>query len=342
MEEQKKIQILTPTTPSQAVKQAKSEIREERKGLQLGLKTEWESFNRAVRKYLRFGQIYLFAGLSGSGKSYLLNKIINNFYDKFVINRNFNGTFIVLYFTYEMSAAAEILRTVSDRTNFSYNKILNSVWDREQQEYTGLTDEELKSVEEHLDKIAKRPILYFETAGNLKQLRQTAKYYSDKYPNSKLVVAIDHTLLSEPEGNESLLELMANTGKTAIWLKKQLNAMVLMLGQLNNNIETYVRIKEAVGHYPIKSDIYAQGQLYNACDSVFTIHQPSMLKIGLYGLKKLPTKNLIHLQCLKARHGKVGSVWLRNELDRGVITETSINELKGTKDISEKDDDPLA
>tara|TARA_R110000772_G_C13310328_1_gene440513 strand:- start:42162 stop:43181 length:1020 start_codon:yes stop_codon:yes gene_type:complete len=338
MEQQPYIpKVLVGTSPTTAVKAAKKEILEEREGKQLGLKVRWETLNVANRKYFRFKQIYLLAGPSGHGKSYLLNEIINDFFDKQHINKNFAGNFIVLYFCYEMSAVDEVIRTLGSKMRTSYGKILSSQWNKEKKEYEGLSEKELKEAFETLDKISNRPLMYFETAGNLRQLEATVAAYSIRYPNSKIVVAIDHTLLSEKLTENTDIDLMANTGKTALRLKKQYGCMVLMLGQLNNAIEDYKRLANPTGQYPIKSDIYAQGQLFNACDSVMTILQPSMLKLTHYGKKKIPTKDLMHLQYLKARHGKIGSIWLENRLDEGMIVEKDVNSLREIPTDEKKD-----
>ena len=71
------------------------------------------------------------------------------------------------------------------------------------------------------------------------------------------------------------------------------------------------------------SDIYAQAQLFNACDNVLTIHQPELLGILFYGRNQYKTSNLMHLQILKQRFGKVGSVWLYNDLGKGRVYETT-------------------
>lgn len=323
MKEGQKPTVLPALTARQAVVQAKEEIEKERQGKQLGLMVRWNSANIAMRKGFRFNHLYLLAGLSGSGKSYLLNEILNDFMDMKGINKNFEKKVIFLYFCYEMSAYNEILRTLGSKTKMSYNRILNSEWDRETKTYKGLTDDELKYAFSMLDNISNRPIYYFETAGNLAQLERTVDVYAEQYPGWEIVVAIDHTLLSEKLDERTDIELMANTGKTAIRIKKKHKAMIIMLGQLNNNIENFQRITNVAHHYPVKSDIYAQGQLYNACDVVMTIHQPAALKIAYYGAKKRKTDKLMHWLVLKARFGKVGSIWLENHLDQGELREKS-------------------
>jgi hypothetical protein len=94
---------------------------------------------------------------------------------------------------------------------------------------------------------------------------------------------------------------------------------IFLLEDICCNIARAERIKTPEMQYPIKSDIYAQGEIYNACDGVFTIHQPELMGILYYGKNQYKTENLVHLQVLKMRFGNVGSVWLQNNLEKGVF-----------------------
>lgn len=334
--------ILEHKTPKEAVAEAKENIIRERDGEQYGLKVNFPSVNIAMGKYFRFNNVNLFAGLSGHGKSYLMNILSGDFldYKEGGINENITFIPIILNFCFEMSAYNEILRSVAGDMGVSYGYLLSSEYNKETGEYNKLTEEELIKVEKYLTFYENKSILFFETPGNVKVIENTVEHYVNQYlaigkRNGKVykfVINIDHTLLIDTLDEKSALELMANVGKLAIRLRKRFNGMINLLGQLNNNIEDVKRITNKSLQYPIKSDIYAQGQLYNACDSVFVIHQPQLLKILEYGTQKRLTKDLIHLMKLKARHGRVGSVWLHNDLLKGKIIEKS----KELKDIEDK------
>lgn len=334
--------ILTHKTPKEAVQEAKDNINKERDGEQYGLLVIYHSLNIAMGKYFRFNNVNLFAGLSGHGKSYLINILSNCFldYKKGGLNEDITFIPIIFNFCFEMSAYNEILRGVAGDMGVSYSYLLSSQYNKESKDYNRLTDTELIKVENYLKFYENKSILFFETPGNVKVIYNTIEHYVTKYKalgktnglNYKFIVNIDHTLLIDTLDEKSALELMANVGKIAILIRKEFNAMVNLLGQLNNNIEDVKRITNKALHYPIKSDIYAQGQLYNACDSVFVIHQPQLLKITEYGTQKRQTNNLIHLIKLKARHGTVGSIWLKNDLAKGKIIEV-VKEIEENEEI---------
>ncbi|NQY68839.1 MAG: hypothetical protein HRT72_14085, partial [Flavobacteriales bacterium] len=63
----------------QVIDSAKQRIAEERSGKQYGLLCRFPSVNRAMLRYWRFKRIVMICGMSGSGKSYFLNMLRNDF-----------------------------------------------------------------------------------------------------------------------------------------------------------------------------------------------------------------------------------------------------------------------
>ena len=323
---------LKHTSIDDAIEQVLSTIQSERSGEQLGLKTRFPKLNIAARKYFRFKSVNLWAGLSGHSKSYLLNQVVEDFLDYRTpgsLNHDINFIPIVLYFCFEMSSTDEILRACASDLGVNYNYLLSSHYNKDTNDYNTLTDEELIKVRKFLEFYKKKNILFFETSGNIRMIYNTVKAYHAGLEASRIkkgikkpykyIINVDHTLLIDQLGEKDILELMRNVGKYGGIIRKEFGAMVNLIGQLNNKIEDIQRILKPSLHYPVKSDIYAQAQLYNACDAVFTIHQPGMLKIDKYGKKQIPTPGLIHLQALKNRHGNIGNIWLFNNLANGSI-----------------------
>ena len=308
--------------------EAKEKINEERYNSQLGLKTRFAKLNTALGKFFRFKQVTSINGLSGHGKSALLNMILSDFTNK-NLNKEFKKDVIIVHNSFEMLPVDEVLRKVSSKIEKSHLYLLSSelVVENDVAKYNTITDMEFQEINNYLEQDIDIDHYYFEHPTNiygiLENIKASIEFYQAKYETTdipKVVVALDHTLLVEQDKGDGVLDTITKIAKTAIWLKKK-GYMVILLGQLNNEIERPERIKNPDLHFPIKSDIYAQGQLYNACDNVLIIHQPELLGITQYGKNKLDTRGLVHLQVIKQRFGKVGSIWLENRFERGQLVE---------------------
>ena len=145
------------TTVERAVEAAKLDVKEGIRyhdtGEQPGLYTRWDNINKRLLNGFRFGNIYLIAGPSGHGKSYVLNMMLSDFCNK-DINGNFKKPFKVLHFNFEMSSSDEVLRTLSNSTKISYSDLLSSE--------RRLTDTEYQDVEEKLEKIKDHEVYFVE------------------------------------------------------------------------------------------------------------------------------------------------------------------------------------
>lgn len=382
-----------PTAVS--INEAIKRINEERSGEQHGLYCRWDELNHLMLRYWRFKHVTMIAGMSGSGKSYFLNMLRQDFLDthdviyrniaafnlpdnndvthpdypipiyfepdtlrtgmpregydatalwypksKLVlhdgqlihkaINKNCVHDVICIHFGYEMDAADELLRGASSRLGKSYGFLMSSEWDKKLNEYARVTDIDLASCQEVLESFRTRKEFYIPSSGNLRQLYWTVEEIANKYPNCKLVVSIDHLLLSRWLDERSDMELISNTALTAIDIRQDFDAMVIPLMQLNQNIEKEERILKPALHYPGKNDIHYGAAMWWACDNVIINHRPKVLNIRQYGLDKLETKRLLHSVVCKSRKGKLGNVWLEEDFDSGRIHSATKDDFKAT------------
>jgi len=342
--EEEKIELPLFKTRKEVREEALKIIELERSGKQLFLKTRYNFLNAALGKGFRFGQVYLLAGLSGHGKSTLLNIFCNDFLNK-DLNKDVYYDYFIPYFAFEMMPENEEIRVLSSKTGKSFLSILSSEINKETGEYDKLCDEEFEVIKQLLKEDDDFKLYYYSNPMTIKSLLIQIRYAHRDYflklketkPNIeakdiRFVAMIDHTLLVEADKGDSVLDLIANLGKMAIKLKKAGNCIVF-LGQLNNEIENENRILKPLLHYPRKSDIYAQAQLFNACDCVMIIHCPEMLGIIYYSMEELYTKGLLHLLILKQRFGTIGSIFLKKEFEKGRIIPYLKKEIPIKKDI---------
>jgi len=313
--------IIKPKTPEQVAKLAEQKIIEELNDVQKGLYCRFKGLNITNSKYFRFSRVNLFAGLSGHFKSTMLYILENDFLNKELNNVPF--PIIIFSFNLEMEAEDALLKNIGQDLNLTYSDLLSSTYNRETDGYNKLSNENYFKVKKMIEDFKSKLILFFDVPSSLADIDETVTYYHNlyyqKYPNFKLIIDIDHTLLIERKKEKNELELMKGIGILAIKFKKKFGAMVNLIGQLNNNIESTERILKPELHYPKKSDIYAQAQVFNACDNVYVFNRPEMLGIKKYGLNKYDTTNLLHGICLKNRFLKVLSLWF--EINRGNLIE---------------------
>jgi len=362
-----------------SVDDAKRRIADERSGEQHGLYCRYSPLNIAMLKYWRFRHVTLIAGSSGSGKSYFLNMLRQDFLDTVdivyqniaaftlneheaqpvifdpdtlragrptehelelanalyypsarlvkhdgrlihkAINKGCKHKVINVHFGYEMDAADELLRATATTIGKSYGYLMSSEYDKNTKKYLQITDVESASCNEVLDSLRSRKEFYIATSGNLRQLYWTVEFIANKYPGYKLCISIDHTLLSAKLGEKSDNELQAATARTCIDLRTDFDAMVIPVGQLNQNIERDERILKPAMHYPGKNDIHCGASLWWACDNVLINHRPERLNIRHYGPDKLNTSHLIHGAMIKSRKGREANMWFRENFANGRI-----------------------
>lgn len=324
-------------------------IAEERSGKITGLYTRFEGINRAKMKYWRFRSVTAIAGMSGSGKSAILNMIEDDFTNPllnptFLRHKDEHGNWVgedkivLIAFKYEMDAADEILRNLSGRIGKSYSYLLSAELgptELGKKDYNRITDEEFKKYSYELEQIKSKPIKYIEQAGNLDQMWNTCARIQEQNPGKRLIITLDHTLLSQKLSEKDDLELMSRTGKLAIRLRKNFNAMVIFLCQMNGEIEKLPRRDNPDFHFPVKTDIHGANQVYWACDDVMIFHRPELLGITKYGKIPFPMQGigLIHCNWIKSRKNRTGSIWFENRFKEGKIIQISENDAKWQGDL---------
>ena len=215
-----------------------------------------------------------------------------------------------------MSASDEILRKVSSKVKISYGDLLSAE--------RPLTAEEYKMIDEEINKLDNNDIYYVEKAGNRYEIKETIYSFSRRFPDHKLFISLDHTLLVKYLDEKSEVELLSELGKMFIEIRKDLGCCCVLVAQLNDKIED-PRRREPALHYPTKTDIHGSKQLFHAADSVLIMHRPELLNITDYGTKRYPTQDIIFLHQIKARKGEIGLVRMVQDFKNGNILPLNTN-----------------
>jgi len=279
-----------------------------------GVICRWPKINEILNGGFRYERVFMLAGMSGSGKSYFLNVLLEDFTD---IKLNPKSPKI-LHFSFEMMSYIEALRHVGRQAQVSYSEMVSPD--------NALNDTLKDQLKVLLDKYGELPIYIVETAGNLDQMWDTMEEFKKSFPDDDVIVSVDHTLLARHKRERDDIELLANMGKMCMSGKKEFGYMYILLNQLNDKIEDPNRLSDKRFHFPTKRDIHGSKQVYWACDGVCVIHRPEMLNISKYGTAPNPdrtlgwyTDGLLACHWLKIREGVPGIIRMRERLNFGTL-----------------------
>jgi len=301
-------QYLKVISQREAIQRANAKIKDAMETTYSGLRCRWDKVNEAIGGCWHFKEITFIAGPSGSGKSFILNMIREDFAGE--LNKDYPRPFKILAFSFEMGADDEVIRTYSSKLKTSYSTLMSS--------YKKLTKEYYAMIEETSVHVDNDIIHYVESTGNREQIYNTARRFQEQNPNHQLIITIDHTLLMEHLDEFGEVELVSSMAKLGMQLKKDLNAMVIMLGQLNDKIEQPDRIKNPIMHYPKKTDIHSSKSVFMNSDNLIIINRPELIQIKEYGLDRWPTEGLIAWHFLKSRlYGNEGLLRMRQDFKHG-------------------------
>lgn len=170
-----------------------------------------------------------------------------------------------------------------------------------------------------------------DTPGSVEEIDATIKYFYERFvkPTGKyFIVILDHNLLVNRNG-KTTIDTISDLQKVFIKVKKLPLTTVIQLSQMNREIEKPDRINNPFNHYPMRSDLSSSDAIYQASDYVFCIHRPDILGIAIYGPNRLVTANKVYLHLLKIRDGQGSNLVFNNELYKGNLQETELEQVLG-------------
>ena len=161
--ENKNFKGLKYISQTEAVKRANNKIRYSMREKYPGIISRWPKLNEVVGGAFRFGQTFYILGASGSGKSYFLNMLRDDFVSS--LNKNYPTDYKILSFSFEMSAEDEVIRTYSGKLQTSYSELISS--------NKKITNEYYNKVVTLSKDVDNDKIFYVESTGNREQILNT-------------------------------------------------------------------------------------------------------------------------------------------------------------------------
>jgi replicative DNA helicase len=246
---------------------------------------------------IEWGSIITVAGMSGSGKTAILNELETGLFEK-----NPDEKFAVLSFNFEMAARRLIGRKISKAMNFTVKQMYNA--DLEQP-HRNFTIDNYNQAVKFLQTIKNVPVSYVDIPGTVREIVNTIEHFAMIPENLErgILVTLDHSILVKKFGEQSTLQVLYELAAAFNELKKKIKASFIIVSQLNRGIENVERIQNKNLHFPMKSDVFGADALYQYSDVFMITHRPDMLKLDTYGPEDWTVKDLIYWHYLKVRDG---------------------------------------
>lgn len=273
-------------TIAQAADESVAYIRARKDHTIVPLKTRWKKFNKVCCGGIEPNMIVTIAGISGSGKSSIVNQIETD-----LIELNPTQDVVVLDFSFEMVSFRSVTRKLSYRLKKTTSELYSSAY--------SIEDSTMEKIVNEANKLKKYQIYYVDTPCTVEEIEKTIDYFHENIAKNKwLIVILDHALLVEGESERGTI---VDLQKMFIRKKKLSNTSIIQLSQMNRNIEQPERINNPAMHFPLRSDLAASDALFHASDYVIAINRPELLNLTSYGIRHLPVKNKVYLHFLKVR-----------------------------------------
>lgn len=212
------------------------------------------------------GTVVLIGGLSGSGKTYELERIIRG-----IAKNQPEEDYIVVSCTWEIEAFKTITRAISKHTGKTAKEILLSP----------PTEEDIKSYTEVLQQFRTDNTYLQPEPVNVEEFIKDMTTIINKHKDKPILITIDNleNILVGSEGQKTALDNLTR----AVNSLKKLGSFVsfILLNQLNANIETR---ENPQNHVPIASDLYGSNAGFKLADIVAVKHLPYKLGIEEYSI----------------------------------------------------------
>lgn len=255
------------------------------------------------------GTLLTLAGISGSGKSSIVNTLETD-----LIDNNPTQNLVVLSFNFEMSEAKTVGRKISYKTRKTATELYSG-----SDEHT-LTEKDISEIKAVSERIKGYPVYYCPEPGTVTQIYSKIIQFQNYFKNKWIIIILDHALLVRQStgGERATLDELQ---RILIERKKIGRTSIIQVAQMNRNIESPERISNRMHHYPQRNDIFGSDSLYFASDYVIISHCPQILGITEYGPSRLPADK-IYLHILKNRDGEPRILQFENNLKYNSIDET--------------------
>lgn len=239
-------------------------------------KTGYPKLDENLLDGIEWNSTITIGGRPSVGKSTYSDCIIDQGFEK-NLGKDGKPDFILLDFNWELSTQVLLLRRMSARLKKSYKHIISAGGNR-------LTIREFQDLKNLLEEYySELPITFCEEPLSAEEFYNTVEEFVKNNPGKKIIVRIDHTLLtkmSSADLNQS--QMLLNLLSKANILKKKYPIIFIFLTQINREFEE--RQEDGSDRaYPRQGDVYGGDAAAMFSESMILLNRPSKYGIRQYG-----------------------------------------------------------
>ena len=284
------------------IDEANEKIRQAKEGLRSSYITRWTKLNDAIDS-IQECEIFVIGGRPGSGKSAVLNLLVQDIFDQHLNPYPTLGAYLSL----EMPAYQQIIRYYSNSQQIESKKILST-----RNPITDAIYEDLLKAGEGLKGMN---ILFYDIPLVPEAIGNTIIDMVNKNPGVQIILVIDHSRLVIGDALKEEIKIR-RTMEIVNHLKndKNVHLITILLSQMNRDIEKERDRRRMGQSLPVMADLFGASAIEQYATTVILLHRPEM-----YGLKTFningehDAKDLLIFNVAKQRNGWTGAVLLRSK-----------------------------
>jgi len=240
------------------------------------LRTGYRKLDKSMIDGIEWNSTITIGGRPSVGKSAYSDCLIEGCFENNV-DENGLPDFDLLDFNWELSARVMMLRRLSASMRQTYKHIISA-------DGSVLTDAEMQQILDILmDKYGKLPVTFCEEPLTVQEFVETIRAFCDSRKGRKVLVRVDHTLLTKMSAREgSQVQMLLNLLMESNTLKKQYPIIFMFLTQINRDIED--RQEDGTDRaFPRQGDVYGGDASAMFSETILLLNKPSKYGITYYG-----------------------------------------------------------
>lgn len=236
------------------------------------MRTGYPKLDKALLDGIEWQSTVTIGGRPSVGKSTVSDCLVDG-----ALENNPSGDFEVLDFNWEMASQVILLRRAASKFKKSYKHIISA-------DNNKITEEEFEALVQILaDHYGTLPITFCEEPLTTKEFEHTVGKFCEERPGKKILVRVDHTLLTRQAADEdSQQKMLQNLLAKANILKKKFPLIFMFLTQLNRDFEDR-QDNMTDKAFPRQSDVYGGDATAFFSETMILLNKPSKYGIKMYG-----------------------------------------------------------